>query len=113
MKILKVEIDQEEEQKVYDGLIKHFDETGSEIFGLGQQINFPLNELVEVYSELSIYRNPPKPPDENNQSEEPSQFPDMYDYTLQFFIEGTEIEVVRNSTIGLNIESKIQKHFTR
>ncbi len=110
IKILKISIDQDEENKIFETLISKFDLRCSDIFSTGQKINFPLTEEIEVYSKLELDCETTDP-DENNQSIIICQNAMMSRFILDFFIDGEQIEVVRESAIGKCIEDRIEKNY--
>lgn len=109
-KILKVELSEDEENFVFAKMIEIFDTDNSEIFGKGQEINFPLNETIEVWAKLELYREYSEP-DENNQSHITEQNAFMSKFELSFMIDGEEIEVVRENRTGECLEDRIEVNY--
>lgn len=111
MKILKVELSEEEENFIFEKMVEMFDLDRSEIFETGQEINFPLNETIEVWAKLELYRESSEP-DENNQIYITEQNAMMSKFKLGFFIGGDEIQVKRESRgCGKCLEDRIEVNY--
>lgn len=108
MKTLKIAISQEEENKIFDKLIEKFDLNKSDIFAKGQEINFPFTEEIEIWSTVELYQDS-YTEDDTNAGIVTEQF--VMKFSLDFMIDGEEIEVVKNEVCNESISDRIYNHF--
>lgn len=98
MKILQIELSADEQQFIYDGLIKRFN-TEDAI----QKVNFGLGAEIEGESLLELYTEYPEP-DENNQTAISSR--SVVKFRITFFHDGEEVQVK-----DWDIEDRIKKYY--
>jgi len=108
MKTLKVSISQEEENQIFNSLIERFNLEKSDIWEKGQEINFLITEDVEIYATIELYQDGYLESDTNaviitSQS--------VCKFVINFFIDGDEIEVIRNNKIVECIEDRINDYY--
>lgn len=108
MKTLKKSISQEEENQIFDSLIEKFDLNKSDIFAKGQTINFPFTEDVEVWATLDLYQYG-YIEDDTNASIITERY--VCKFTLDFYIAGETIEVLRNNKVNESIEDKVSNNY--
>lgn len=100
IKIKEVELGEDTQDWVIQRLIDKFDKESEEL----QEVNFPLNDNIEIYATLKLIVTSSKP-DENNQST--IEHTNVDEFTLQFIGDEDEIKVK-----DWNYDYRIHKHYT-
>jgi hypothetical protein len=110
MKIIGIELTSEEEDLIFKNMTDKFNLDSPDIFQKGQEINFPLTSIIEVWSKMELFREYSEP-DENNQSHITNQCAMMSKFELAFFIDGEEIKVNREKSFGKCLEDRIEMFY--
>jgi hypothetical protein len=102
MKILAIELSNDEENKIFDTLIEKFDPQLCAHKLKGQEVNFPVNEQIEIYATLNLNV-------EYSEFDSNHQTSPIYVYSsfiIDFYHDGNEVKGMENS----NIYNKIENH---
>ena len=106
MIIEKVKFSEIELNQIFDQLVKRFDKDSSE----KQSINFPLNELVEVWAELELEQEGI----DTNFGEPPSngtKHTNVHKFTIWFMIDFSEVKTQLKKSAWL--DTKIYYHYQK
>ena len=101
MKILKVELSEQEQNQIFDSLIERFDLNKSDTYENGHEIDFNLTDEIEVWSKLELYAEGHLEEDTNAGIMD-CQYVNKFEFDL--FIDGESIEYVLSE---VNYTSKI------
>lgn len=105
--IERITLSENEKLNLFSELVKRFDTNNSDIYSKGgQEIEFDLNETINVSAKLELYCESTKT-DENNQSDINYQSVQKFKITL-FNVEGTEV----NSNVDSNFDDKISNYYS-
>jgi len=104
MQIEKIKLSLDEQNQIFNNLIEKFRLINSNVYDIGESINFNLNELIEIDAFLKLYSDY-SDSDENNQSFLISQ--SVARFNMEFYHEGTEIET------NCNVYDKINKYYRK
>lgn len=105
MKILKVELSEEEQNQIFDSLIERFNLNKSDIYDNGQEINFNLTDEIEIWSKLELYAECHLEEDTNAGIMD-CRYVNKFEFDL--FIDGESIDYVLED---VNFKSEIDGKF--
>ena len=108
IKTLKIELPSETEDEIFKTLIDKFDLSRSDIWGKGQEINFPITEEVECYAKMDLYQDG-ETDTETGVKTITEQF--VVKFNIDFFIDGESIEVKMITTCDKSIDDRIRKAY--
>lgn len=103
MQILKIKLTQEEENDIFEYLVKTFKiQEEKQVIEFCENLTFDVESTLELYTEYFER-------DENNQTEISSRM--VIGFRITFYHDGDEVEVVMNHKCGDCIDDRIRDYY--
>lgn len=103
MQILKIKLTQDEENSLFNELVKRFELKESKQVISSDERLIEWEATLELYTEMSDF-------DSNNQTDVLSR--SVLKFNLTFYHDGEEVEAVMNNVCGECIDDRIEKYYS-